>query len=180
MYCGTCMKNSLHPHGFHYVIIATVDLYKPVKITDGHFQARVKVQELFPHDCGCTTPTYLQEYSRVVDSGAGGSGYDLILDFPQEEIMRDTFDPVLLKLKNIPVDGDHHGYKINNDTGVSKACHYPYDNHFYFKLSPPTEEHILFFDLSETFNKKFNHLFLRLQLYVAKKHDSTKQFFGKL
>ena len=99
VYCGTCMKNSLHPHDFHYVIIATVDLCKPVKIIDGHFQARVKVQELFPHNCGCTTPTYLQEYSRVVGLGAGGSGSDLILDFPQEEIIRYTFDPVLLKLK---------------------------------------------------------------------------------
>ena len=63
---------------------------------------------------------------------------------------------------------------------MSEASLYPYDNRFYFKLNQPTEEQILFFDLSKAFNKKFNHLIIRLQLYVANKYDCTKQLFGKL
>lgn len=175
IYCGDCLVNEADPHRFRYVVIAVIVTQNIFKHADGNVSAAIKVTKLYPHCCECTTPTAERQYWKI-DGSTGGRRFNLI-DFPQTEIVRDTFDRVVSKLSQTSKDSDHPGTKIENIT-KSTAQRYEFDRRYYLQLLQPTVDQVDFFCLDGKFDSDLQFCLKRLQLWLANYYDCVSQFYG--
>ena len=105
LYCMRCMVNVGDVESFHCYTVASIEY--DTKESMRRNRAVLNVTAIYPHCSQCNCDPQWRRNIRM-DNRNGGRGYEK-LQFPHDEILRNTFQFLIDKFNKLGPDDEHYG-----------------------------------------------------------------------